>query len=278
MFLRRRRSATIVLAAFVGMSGAFAQDEEPWTLDDTFWMLDDSPWTIENEPWTSEDEPWAQYEDSWTLDEEPIDNRDWRGIKRDLAYLIGWQVVATVIIYNVPFEYSNWSRDEKDALGFDQWLENVTDPVWDEDNWAVNYVLHPYWGAGYYIRGRERGFSRRDSFWVAVVFSSVYEFGIESFLEKPSIQDLIVTPVAGTAIGLYFEKVRDRIRSKPEPISRWDKFKLGLTDPFGALNRGVNRIFGIEEFAEPRATVNVHLLQNRERDIDGLQLTFEYRW
>jgi len=232
----------------------------------------------DEDPWMWDEEPWAQYEDTWVQDQEPFDSRDWRGIKRDLVYLIGWQVVASVIIYNAPEKYSNWHRTEKDELGWEQWAENVTDPVWDDDHWAVNYVLHPYWGAGYYIRGRERGFSKRDSFWVAVVFSSIYEFGIESFMEKPSIQDLIVTPVVGTAIGVYFEKVRNRIRSQPEPPSGWDKFKLGLTDPFGALNRGVNRLFGIEEFAEPQAMVNVRFLQDRKHDVDGLQLTFEYRW
>ena len=208
----------------------------------------------------------------------PSSEKDWPGIKRDLVYLVGWQVVATAIIYNAPFEFSNWSQDEKDMLGFEQWRDNVTNPVWDEDHWAVNYVLHPYWGAGYYIRGRERGFSRSESFWVAVVFSSVYELGVESFLEEPSIQDLIVTPVAGTAVGIYFEKVRDRIHSQPEPLSRWDKVKLGLTDPFGAMNRGVNKLFRIDETSKSQAMLGMRLLQDDRRDIDGLQLTLEYRW
>lgn len=137
---------------------------------------------------------------------EEYDSRDWAGMRRDLYYLIGWQVVATAIIYQAPFEFSNWSEDEKDQLDFEQWGENVTDIVWDEDHWAVNYITHPYWGAGYYIRGRERGFSRKESFWVAVLYSSVYEFGVESFLEQPSIQDLIVTPVAGAAIRNHLRR------------------------------------------------------------------------
>ena len=285
MFLRRRRFATLVSLVLVGTSGAWAQDVQRLPLNQNTWSLDEQPWTLsdklsilDDDPWALDEKPWAQYDDFWAVDAEPVDIRDWRGIKRDLVYLIGWQVVASVIIYNVPFEYSNWSRDEKDDLGFKQWGENVLDPVWDEDHWAINYVLHPYWGAGYYIRGRERGFSKRDSFWVAVVFSSVYEFGVESFMEQPSIQDLIVTPVVGTALGLYFEKVRDRIRGQLEPLSGWDKFKLGLTDPFGALNSGVNRIFGLEEYADSKATVGVQFLQDGDRDIDGLQLTFEYRW
>ena len=120
--------------------------------------------------------------DAGAQEDERYDTRDWAGMRRDLYCLIGWQVVATGIIYQAPFETSNWSQDEKDNLGFAQWRDNVTDPVWDEDHWAINYVAHPYWGAGYYMRGRERGFSRKESFWIAVLYSTVYEVGIESFL------------------------------------------------------------------------------------------------
>lgn len=217
-----------------------------------------------------------------------VDTRDWQGMRRDLYYLIGWQVVATVIVYNAPFEVSNWSRDEKDALGFEQWGDNVLDPVWDEDHWALNYVIHPYWGAGYYIRGRERGFSRRESFWVSALYSTVYEFGIESFLEQPSIQDIFVTPIAGTALGIYFEKVRDRIRSKPDPLTFGDKLKLGFTDPLGSLNRGVNRIFGVEDTGSARVVVGfqpvrsrvatVGSARTRAGEVDGYRLTFSYTW
>jgi hypothetical protein len=221
------------------------------------------------------------------------DNRDWVGMRRDLYHLIGWQVVVTAIVYHAPFEFSNWNEEEKDNLGFEQWGNNVTDPVWDEDHWAVNYVIHPYWGAGYYIRGRERGFSRRESFWVSALYSTVYEFGIESFLEQPSIQDLIVTPVAGTALGFYFEKVRDRIRSRPGPLSFSDRLKLGLTDPLGALNRGVDRLLGIDEKASANLTIGFRPIRPTSRfrladdgrftriaggATDGYQLTFSYRW
>lgn len=227
--------------------------------------------------------------DSIAQQEEPYDSRDWAGMRRDLYSLIGWQGVATVIIYNAPFEFSNWSQDEKDSLGLEQWGKNVTDPVWDSDHWGVNYVLHPYWGAAYYVRGRERGFSRRESFWIAALYSSVYEFGIESFLEQPSIQDIIVTPVAGAAVGVYFERIRDRIRKKPGPPSLSDKMKMGLTDPLGALNRGIVRLFRIDDMknsplligfrpvrSSPRREGQVGRLTNN--DLDGFQITFSYQW
>lgn len=221
------------------------------------------------------------------------DNRDWAGMRRDLYHLIGWQVVSVAIMYHAPFEVSNWNEQEKASLGFEQWGDNATDPVWDEDHWAVNYVTHPYWGAGYYIRGRERGFSRRESFWISALYSTVYEFGIESFMEQPSIQDLIVTPVAGTALGFYFEKVRDRIRSRPGPLSLSDRLKLGFTDPLGALNRGVDRLLGIDEEANSNLTIGFRPIRAASQfrmnhdgryvsiaggGTDGYQVTFVYRW
>ena len=227
---------------------------------------------------------------------QPVDDvayKDWRGVRHDLYYLIGWQVVATAIIYNAPFEFSNWNRQEKDQLGTDQWRRNVTNPVWDKDHWGVNYVLHPYWGAGYYIRGRERGFSRKESFWISALYSTVYEFGIESFLEEPSIQDIIVTPVAGSLLGLYFEKVRNRILLQSRPLSWTDKMKLGLTDPLGALNRGVNRLIGLEDTSGSQLVIGIQpvnaaavqpgrgpdRVQYQHVDaVDGLRLTFDYRW
>jgi hypothetical protein len=219
--------------------------------------------------------------------EDACETRDWPGLRRDLYSLVGWQVVATAIIYHAPFEYSNWSESEKDNLGFEQWRDNITDLTWDKDHWAINYVLHPYWGAGYYIRGRERGFSHWESFWVAVAFSSVYEFGVESFLEQPSIQDIIVTPVAGAALGMWFDAIRGRIRARGEVLSWRDKFLLGATDPLGTLNRAVASLFRISNSTSSTLSVGLQpMLTVRgsayagpaQGDIDGVELTFHYRW
>jgi hypothetical protein len=221
----------------------------------------------------------------------PYKSEDRSKIKTDLAYLLGYQLLATGIIYYSPEEFSNWSEEEKDALGIEQWKENIQNPVWDKDHWVVNYVLHPYWGAAYYIRGRERGFSKTGSFWVAVLFSTVYEFGFESFLEEPSIQDLIVTPVAGAALGMYFEIVRNRIRKKQAPLSRSDRVVLGLTDPLGALNRKVGSWFGADSQQQPKALLGLSLLHGssgvtgqvqpqigKVQKIDGVAITFRYRF
>ena len=227
--------------------------------------------------------------------EDPEAAPDWAGMRRDLYSLIGWQVVATAIIYHAPEEYSNWSDAEKDNLGFEQWRDNMTDLEWDKDHWAINYILHPYWGAGYYVRGRERGFSRVGSFWVAVLYSSVYEFGVESFLEQPSIQDIIVTPLVGSVLGIWFDDIRSRIRSRGGEPSWCDRFVLGATDPLGTLNRAVASLFPSSTNGSSELFVSVRPLialpvPSGERpfarpyagdvqgNIDGIELTFRYRW
>ena len=53
--------------------------------------------------------------------------------------------------------------------------------TWDKDPAWINYIGHPYWGATYYIRARERGFGEFGSFIYSAFLSALYEYGIEAF-------------------------------------------------------------------------------------------------
>ena len=175
----------------------------------------------------------------------PAESPDWRGIKRDTLYFVSYQFVAIVILYMAPEKLSGWTQEDKDNYSFSKWTENVKKPIWDDDEWWVNYILHPYWGATYYIRAQERGFKSMQSFWYAVLLSTLYEYGAEALFEPVSIQDLIVTPVAGALIGEYlFKPIRKRIRAKDQ-LNWPDKAVLILTDPLGVVNEGLNRILGV---------------------------------
>jgi len=77
----------------------------------------------------------------------------------------------------------------------------------------------------------------------------MYEFGAEALFEEPSIQDIIVTPVLGSFVGAYFMNVRTDIRERTYARgnrSTGDKWLWVLTDPLGALNRQVDKLFGRE--------------------------------
>ena len=74
-------------------------------------------------------------------------------------------------------------------------------PVIDHDPGIVNYVGHPYVGAQYYLTQRNYDESPLRSFLFSVLMSTGFEYLVESWSERPSINDLIVTPVVGSILG-----------------------------------------------------------------------------
>ena len=170
--------------------------------------------------------------------------RDWVGLGRDTALLFGYQVVTIAVFYVMPESVSNWSKDAKNNI-FTRWWDNVQRPHWDTDSFAVNYIGHPYFGSTYYVRARERGFGEFDSFIYSALASAMYEFGTEALFERPSYQDLFVTPIGGALLGLALEPVRSWIKLKPDP--KWyDHLFLAATDPIGMLNGVFERLMGIK--------------------------------
>jgi Domain of unknown function (DUF3943) len=206
---------------------------------------------------------------------------DWKGLARDTAFLVGYQIVATGVIFLLPESVSGWS-DEAKSEASSRWVENVQDPTFDTDSWFINYVMHPYWGATYYIRARERGLDEFSSFAYSVLASTLYEFGVEAFFEKPSIQDLVVTPVAGSLLAAFvFEPIRTRIMAKSQ-LAWYDHAGLVLTDPLGTLNGFFERLFGIKSSLRVTAKPSPSLRSSdraggiRERTF-GLELSIPWK-
>ena len=175
---------------------------------------------------------------------EPLLMPDWKGVRRDTYYFLGYQFAVIGVLYVMPTSVTNWNRDE-DHL--DKWWDNVTHPTWDDDDFYINYLLHPYWGATYYVRGRERNLSRWQSFGYSALLSTLYEYGAEALFEKPSYQDLIVTPVLGSLLGEFvFMPIRNRIKAKSGPLDTTDKVLLVLTDPLGVVGEWTDRLIGVD--------------------------------
>jgi hypothetical protein len=195
-------------------------------------------------------------EDRWRLpDEDDIAEngdvtpsaleRDWGGLGRDTAFYLGYQAVGAGILYLLPESVTTWTAEQR-KTSMSRWWENVQHPHWDQDHWYVNYLGHPYWGAIAYVRARERRFGAFGGFWYAALLSTLYEFGIEALFERPSYQDLLVTPVGGLLLGaLLFEPIRERIQGKSE--QQWyDHLTLAVTDPLGTANGMLERSMGID--------------------------------
>lgn len=178
-----------------------------------------------------------------------VDTRDRDGLKRDTWYFAGYQWVTIGLLYLAPESVSGWSDEQKSGYSMSIWWDNVTHPQMDSDDFYINYLLHPYWGATYFVRAQERGYGAKGAFWYSVLLSSMYEFGAEALFEEPSIQDLIVTPVFGSLLGRYFMHVRHDIREREELLgyrATRDKWLWVLTDPLGSLNSQVDRLLGRE--------------------------------
>ena len=187
------------------------------------------------------------------------DFRDRSGLRRDTWYFMGYQVATIGILYMMPESVSGWTDEQKEGYSLSIWWDNVTHPATDSDDFYINYLLHPYWGAAYFVRARERGYSESQSFWYSAMLSTAYEFGVEALFEEPSRQDLIVTPVLGALLGKYFMRVRRDIRDRSATRgyrTTKEKWQWVLTDPLGSLNRQVDRLFGRDVYLRVRPYVS----------------------
>jgi hypothetical protein len=132
---------------------------------------------------------------------------DYGLIKNDIKVILYGSLVGVGVLYTLPESITNWNKNNiKLETLTDKWYKNIkAGPVWDNDDFFLNYVTHPYWGAVYYIAGRSAGAGALTSFYYSVIVSTFFwEYGVEAFAEVPSIQDLIITPVVGSIFGETF--------------------------------------------------------------------------
>ena len=186
------------------------------------------------------------------------DEPDWDGLRHDSKLFLSYQVAVVGALYLMPESVSKWGDEQKGGSISGKWKSNVTNLRKDDDNWEINYIGHPYFGATYYVRARQRGYDRKSSFWYAGIMSTLYEYGIEAIFEPSSIQDMIITPVGGAIVGEYFLSARENIRrriSETGVTSTSDKVKLFLTDPLDAINKKVDKWFGLTDSQEARLEV-----------------------
>lgn len=170
---------------------------------------------------------------------------DWHRMWVNTAVLTGAYVASLLVLECLPEDATTWNRAaiQKVPL-FQRWYKNVfvKGPEWDHDNPMFNFVLHPYAGAAYFMAARSCGFS----FWGSLLYSTIistvpWEFGIEAFMERPSYQDLFITPLVGSVIGEGFFRIKRYLvandyRLFGSPV--WGNIVAFLVDP-------VNEVVGL---------------------------------
>ena len=135
--------------------------------------------------------------------------KNWPRLWLNTGALYGAGFVALAVLESLPQDATNWNREELSSVPpFKRWGNHVEKVAhWDGDNPIFNYILHPYGGAAYFMGARSQGFN----FWESTLYSFCistffWEYGIEAFMEVPSIQDLIITPLVGSVVGECFYK------------------------------------------------------------------------
>ena len=142
---------------------------------------------------------------------------DWHRLWINTATLSGAFIGTLLVLECLPEDATSWNRAElQDVPLFKRWHNHVIKkgPEWDHDKFYFNYILHPYAGAVYYMSARSCGFNAWQSLLYSACISNIgWEFGIEAFMERPSIQDLFITPLVGSAIGECFYRLKRKIVS-----------------------------------------------------------------
>ena len=140
---------------------------------------------------------------------------DWKRLWINTGVLTGAFVGTLFVLELLPEDATSWNRASLQNVPlFKRWKKHVITegPEWDHDKFVFNYVLHPYAGAAYFMAARSVGFNFYQSLLYSTIISNIgWEFGIEAFMERPSYQDLFITPLIGSALGEGFYRLKRKI-------------------------------------------------------------------
>ncbi len=170
---------------------------------------------------------------------------DWKKLWVNTGVFAGAFVGTLLVLECLPEDATTWNRAAiQEVPPFKRWYRNifVRNPEIDHDKFVFNYVLHPYAGAVYFMAARSAGFNFWRSFLYCSLVSNVgWEFGIEAFMERPSYQDLVITPVVGSVIGECFYRLKRNIVSNDYRL--WGSPVMGNIVAF--LIDPVNEVTGL---------------------------------
>lgn len=157
-------------------------------------------------------------------------------ILRGSGSILVSQALSVCLLLALPEKTSNWDKSR-----FSKFKENykyafTKAPVVDTDKWYINYIGHPYQGSLYYNAYRSQG----AKFWQASLFalahSTTWEYLIESGFERPSIQDLVVTPCVGSLLGELFHF--STIKMSSNGFTWYEAMFVSIFNPMYAINNG----------------------------------------
>lgn len=165
----------------------------------------------------------------------------WKKVGRAELFIGGVELFGMGVLILMPKEVTKWPPNWAE----DAWLtmkESFTNsPVWDKDDWQLNYVGHPVAGSYYYNALRSQDASVFHSFLFCTAQSFIWEYIIEGMAEPPSAQDLIVTPIAGLILGESTHQLTMTMRRNG--FNFFEKIFVLIFNPMFVINNGFGKRF-----------------------------------
>jgi hypothetical protein len=154
------------------------------------------------------------------------------------ALIVGFELSLMVVMTFLPREVTKWEDDFVSDAAANLSRHIVSAPIWDEDDWRLNYLGHPYAGNLYYNTVRAQGASPGQSFLFSFFASTFWEYIVEGVAERPSTQDLIVTPLAGSILGELSH--RATLAMKKNGTSVFEGIIMTIINPTHVVMNGYN--------------------------------------
>lgn len=201
----------------------------------------------------------------------------WGYLGLSATLTITGSLLGAGVLYLLPESVTKWNKEElKHNLGSNYLKQIKKGPVVDRDEWWLNWITHPYWGAVYYLQTRRAGFNWAFSSFYSFLCSTLFwEYGLEAFAEVPSWQDLIVTPSIGALFGELFFLGINHIQNHDSKLLG-SRFLGGLTlfllDPIGFIIQDLKlgEVMGLKNKQE------FHSFYFPKRD--GVSFMISYQW
>jgi hypothetical protein len=180
------------------------------------------------------------YPPHWdSISHRPVLRNQQASFGRKFARASGWVLISeatemTILLNSNP-DFSKWRWGLSDVSGHLKDAYTLP-PVIDKDDWFTDYVEHPYQGAFNYNALRSQGATIWQSALFTTLHSTLWEYVIEATEERPSIQDLITTPIGGSLLGELVHFVT--MRMIKNGFTWYETIFVIVFDPTFILNNG----------------------------------------
>lgn len=160
----------------------------------------------------------------------------WPKAGRAEMFIGGVEVIGMISLIAMPKEVTKWQDDWVQSISRN-WKRTFTQPpVMDTDEAWLNWIAHPVIGTWYYNSVRSQNAKWWESFLWSLAQSTFWEYVIEGMAEQPSIQDLWITPVIGSALGEPIHQATLAMRRNGYTLA--EKITVTVINPMFIVNNG----------------------------------------